>query len=120
MDTNEQANCVNNSSALGDISVLTPSQRREQERLRKEQEEKEAAKLENRKIIAEKRKVREEQAKKWARVESLIFPIIFILAGLCLAIVGMLEEGSGGLSVFGFVLLLIGVIWGVIALSKNE
>ena len=44
MDTNEQTNSVNNSSALGNISVLTPSQRREQERLRKEQEENEAAK----------------------------------------------------------------------------
>ena len=44
MNTNEQINSVNNSSALGEISVLTPSQRREQERLRKEKEEKEAAK----------------------------------------------------------------------------
>ena len=44
MNTNEKTNSVNNSSALGEISVLTPSQRREQERLRKEKEEKEAAK----------------------------------------------------------------------------
>ena len=42
MDTKEQINSVNNSSTLGDISILTPSQRREQERLRKEQEEKDA------------------------------------------------------------------------------
>lgn len=119
METNEQTNGVNNSSALGDISVLTPSQRREQERLRKEQEEKEVAKLENRKIIAEKRKAREAQARKWARVESLIFPVIFVLAGLVCAIVGMMEEGSGGLVAYGFVMLAIGVIWGIIAISKE-
>ena len=35
---------INSSSALGDISVLSPSQRREQERRRKEQEMEKAAK----------------------------------------------------------------------------
>ena len=119
METNEQTNGVNNSSALGDISVLTPSQRREQERLRKEQEEKEAAKLEHRRIIAEKRNKKEAQAKKWARIESLIVPVLFVLAGLVCAIVGMMEEGSGGLVAYGFVMLAIGVIWGIIAISKE-
>lgn len=119
MDTNEQTNSVNSSSALGEIFVLTPSQRREQEHLRKEQEEKEAAKLEHRRIIAEKRKKKEAQAKKWARIESLIVPVIFVLAGLVCAIVGMMEEGSGGLVAYGLAMLAIGVVWGIIAISKE-
>lgn len=120
MDTNEQLNSVNNSSAIGDVSVLTPSQKREQERLHKEQEAKEAAKLEHRRIMAEKRKAREAKAKKWALVESLIFPVILVIGGLDLAIVGMFAEGSGEIIAFGFVMLAIGVIWGIVAISRNK
>ena len=47
---------INSSSALGDISVLSPSQRREQERRRKEQEMEKAAKAAQRAESARKAK----------------------------------------------------------------
>ena len=77
MDTKEQINSVNNSSTLGDISILTPSQRREQERLRKEQEEKEAAKKRKREE-AKLAKEREKQAKKSFYIIIIHFlPLIY-------------------------------------------
>ena len=86
METNEQTNGVNNSSALGDISVLTPSQRREQERLRKEQEEKEAARKKKREE-AKLAKERQKQAKKPFYIIMMIFkhiPLVILVPFRCI------------------------------------
>lgn len=82
MDTNEQTNSLNNSSALGDISILTPSQRREQERLRKEQEEKEAAKREKRRAAQQQRKEKNKRENKYAIFAVVIGIIGFLLIAL--------------------------------------
>lgn len=79
---------MNNSSALGEISVLTPSQRREQERLRKEKEEKEAAKKKKREE-AKLEQERQERAKKSSRI---IIMIISIVCALGWAIFAILRE----------------------------
>lgn len=80
-----------NGSALGNISVLSPSQKREQERLRKEQEEKEAAEKEKRRIAAAKRKTAEEAAKAEAQRKEILKRIplaivwaIFIFVLICI------------------------------------
>ncbi len=82
MNTNEKTNSVNNSGALGDISVLTPSQRREQERLRKEQEEKEAAKREKRRVALQQRKEKNERENKFGIFAAVIGIIGFVLIAL--------------------------------------
>lgn len=60
-ENNKQSETLTGST-LGDISVLSPSQRREQERLRKEKEAKDAAEKEKRRIAAAKRRAAEEAA----------------------------------------------------------
>lgn len=109
----------NGNSALGDISILTPSQKREQERLRKEKEAKEAAKRENRRIIAEKRKANEAHMKRLAIIECLIVPAIFGLSGLVVFVLGILAA-SMLFAMYGLFLLVIGIVWGAIAVSKNK
>ena len=100
METNEQTNGVNNSSALGDISVLTPSQRREQERLRKEQEEKEAARKKKR----EEAKLAKERQKQAKKPFYIIMMIVSIVCALGWTIFGALQEYN----------LVLGVIVGLI------
>lgn len=80
-----------NGSALGNISVLSPSQRREQERLRKEKETKDAAEKEKRRIAAAKRKATQEAAEASARRKEMLsrIPIaivraIFIFVLICI------------------------------------
>lgn len=82
MDTNEHTNSVNNSSALGDISVLTPSQRREQERLRKEQEAKEEAKREKRRVAMQQRKEKYKRENKVGIFATLMGIIGFVFIAL--------------------------------------
>lgn len=82
MDTSEQTNSVNSSSALGDISVLTPSQRREQERLRKEQEENDAAKREKRRVALQQRKEKNERENKFGIFTAVIGVVGFVLIAL--------------------------------------
>ena len=82
MNTNEKTNSVNNSSALGNISVLTPSQRREQERLRKEKEENEAAKREKRRVALQQRKEKNKQENKIGIFTMVIGIIGFVLIAL--------------------------------------
>lgn len=69
-----------NSNALGNISVLSPSQRREQERLRKEKEAKEAAEKEKRRIAAAKRKAAEKAAEASARRKEMLSRIPIAIA----------------------------------------
>lgn len=69
-----------NSNALGNISVLSPSQRREQERLRKEKEAKDAAEKEKRRIAAAKRKATQEAAEASARRKEMLSRIPIAIA----------------------------------------
>lgn len=69
-----------NGSALGNISVLSPSQRREQERQRREQTAKEAAEKEKRRIAAAKRKAAEEAAEASARRKEMLSRIPIAIA----------------------------------------
>lgn len=69
-----------NSSALGNISVLSPSQRREQERLRKEKEAKDAAEKEKRRIAAAKRKATQEAAEASVRRKEMLSRIPIAIA----------------------------------------
>lgn len=88
MDNNEQTNSVNSSSPLGDISVLTPSQRREQERLRKEQEEKEVAKKRKR----EEANMAKERQKQVKKSFYIIMIIVSVICALGWTIFGALQE----------------------------
>lgn len=123
MNTNEQINSVNNSSALGEISVLTPSQRREQERLRKEKEEKEAAKAAQKAESARKAKeTARRNAKEKAhsiRVKKIFWNTLGIL--LTTIIVGIvarlaywtIDEDNGML----ILVLLFGIPVGIFCLA---
>ena len=116
MDTKEQINSVNNSSTLGDISILTPSQRREQERLRKEQEDKEAAKKRKREE-AKLAKEREKQAKKSFYI---IIMIVSIVCALGWTIFGALQEYNFVLGVIVGLILAIPAMYAGAALADNK
>lgn len=73
-----------NSNALGNISVLSPSQRREQERLRKEKEAKDAAEKEKRRIAAAKRKAAQEAAEAEERRKEILSRIPLAILGAIL------------------------------------
>lgn len=74
-----------NSNALGNISVLSPSQRREQERLRKEKEAKDAAEKEKRRIAVAKRKATQEAAEASARRKEILtkLPVTILFSIFC-------------------------------------
>ena len=88
---NEQTQQIDelNSSSLGEISVLSPSQKREQERLRKEKEAKDAAEKEKRKIAAAKRR---EEIQRQKRKQGL--------GGIVLSSLGILFFCGGGIVAF--------------------
>ena len=123
MNTNEKTNSVNNSSALGDVSVLSPSQRREQERLRKEKEEKEAAKAAQKAESARKAKeTAQRNAKEKAhsiRIKKIFWNTIGVL--LTAIIVGVvarlaywtIDEDNGML----ILVLLFGIPVGIFCLA---
>lgn len=79
-----------NSSALGNISVLSPSQRREQERLRQEKEAKAAAEREKKMLAAAKRR---EEIQRQKRKQGL--------GGIVLSSLGILFFCGGG--IVGFI-----------------
>lgn len=116
MNTNEKTNSVNNSGALGDISVLTPSQRREQERLRKEQEEKEVAKKRKR----EEAKLEKERQKQVKKSFYIIMIIVSVICTLGWAIFGALQEVNGFLIFVVFFLLAIPAMYAGAMLGENK
>lgn len=116
MNTNEKTNSVNNSGALGDISVLTPSQRREQERLRKEQEEKEAAKKKKR----EEAKLAKERQKQAKRPFYIIMMIVSIVCALGWTVFGALQEYNFILGVVVGLVLAIPAMYAGAALADNK
>ena len=111
-----QSEPMNNSSALGDISVLTPSQRREQERLRKEQEEKEAAKKRKR----EEAKLAKERQKQAKRPFYIIMMIVSIACALGWTIYGALQEYNFLLGVVVGIVLAIPAMYGGAKLADNK
>lgn len=120
MNTNEQTNSVNNSSALGDVLVLTPSQRREQERLRKEKEEKEAAKAAKKAESARKAKeTAQRNAKK--KAHSIRMTKIFwntfgiLLTAIIVGILARLAYWAIEHEMF-FLVLIVGIPVGIFCL----
>lgn len=120
MNTNEKTNSVNNSSALGNISVLTPSQRREQERLRKEKEEKEAAKAAKKAESARKAKeTAQRNAKK--KAHSIRMTKIFwntfgiLLTAIIVGILARLAYWAIEHEMF-FLVLIVGIPVGIFCL----
>lgn len=118
-----------NSNALGNISVLSPSQRREQERLRKEKEAKDAAEKEKRRIAAAKRKAAEEAAAASARRKEILtkLPVTILMsifcgviscipAGMILFLVGAITDS--GIGIFWWC-IPVGIIVAIITFVKS-
>ena len=83
METTEQTNSVNNSSAFGDISVLTPSQKREQERLRKEVEARKEAKQAKKRLAEEKKINNLKRMKRICILSATCFGVFIVIFGIC-------------------------------------
>ena len=117
MNQNES---MTNSSPLGDISVLTPSQKREQERLRKEKEEKEAAKAAQKAESARKAKeTAQRNAKK--KAHSIRMTKIFwntfgiLLTAIIVGILARLAYWAIEHEMF-FLVLIVGIPVGIFCL----
>lgn len=83
METTEQTNSVNNSSAFGDISVLTPSQKREQERLRKEVEARKEAKQAKKRLAEEKKINNLKRMKRICILSATCFGVFIVIFSIC-------------------------------------
>lgn len=97
----EQQFSTLNENAIRDISVLSPSQKREQERLRKEKEAKKAAEKEKRTLAAEKRRAAEKAEERKRILKKLPFAILMgllscIPVGMALAFVGVVVGSKPG------------------------
>lgn len=88
------------SSALGEIIILSPSQKREQERLLKEKAKKDAAEREKRRNAAAKRRA-EEMAAQAAAQRQASMKIIKTIVGVLLLPVAIYGLWKG--AVYGFV-----------------
>ncbi len=115
---NNQLESTNN-SALGEFSVLTPSQKRALEQAEEEKRQKEAAKQERRRLNAEKKKEREKIARRWQIFEKSVAPIIIMIAGIVLAIAGFASE-TPGLGFYGLILVFSALIWIMVVYSKYK
>lgn len=129
MNTNEKTNSVNNSGALGDISVLTPSQRREQERLRKEKELVKAAKAAQKAESARKAK---ETAQRNAKEKAHSIRVIKIFWNTLGGLLTIIFVGTvGGIAYWTlengmfFLVLIVGIpigflcIWAIWAIVND-
>ena len=125
----EQQAEIMNDSALGNVSVLSPSQRREQERQRREKAAKEAAEKEKRRIAAAKRKAAAEAAAASARRKEILtkLPVTILMsifcgviscipAGMILFLVGAITDS--GMGIFWWC-IPVGIIVTIITFVKS-
>ena len=85
MDTNEQTNSMKNSSALGEFSVLTPSQKHALEKEAEKKRKKNAADKAKRAAAALKRKQQEDRKKNARALLWILF--LFICAAIGIGLV---------------------------------
>ena len=117
-----------NGSTLGEISVLSPSQRREQERLRKEKEAKDAAEKEKRRQDAAKRRAAEDaaeaeilrQIKRSELGEKIVISLIIGAIVFALTFVFVIFHNPSDISLSLWFGIATGIIGATVYLIKNR
>ena len=105
-----------NSSALGEFSVLTPSQKRALEKAEEEKRQKEAAKKRKR----EEAKLEKERQKQAKKPFYIIMMILSIACALGWTIYGALQEYNFLLGVVVGIVLAIPAMYGGAKLADNK